>query len=202
MEIIGDDKKLRALYSEAMRADEATMPSFTSAWHGAQARSLKPRRAFNLSFALVTALLVLTLGSLAVWSMYSPGSNQRDEARKNESAPGGVAPAALNSPEKPKVDEEPRVAEKAPQAPIETPVHRSLKSRVRRPTAQPDSQVPDSQLIAQTSNKETTIDSWESPTAALLSSPTDGLFKSVPQLNENAKEMKSFLPGRSNDKEK
>lgn len=192
MEIIGDDKKLRALFSEAKVADGATPPSFTSVWHRAQARSLKPWRAFNLSFALVTALLVLTLGSLAVWSMYSPPSNQPHQA----ATPGNVAPVAVNSPEQPKTDEEVRTAEKAPQPSIETPVHRSIK-RVRRPAAQPDAQ-----LIAQTTVKETTIDSWASPTAALLSSPTDGLFKSVPQLNENANGMKSFLPGRSNDKEK
>jgi len=193
MEIIGDDKKLRALYSEAKRADEATMPSFTSVWHRAQARSLKPRRGLKLSFALVTALLVLTLGSLAVWSIYSPRGNQPHEAL----TPGSVAPTVVNSPVKSQTDEDVRTAEKAPQPPIETPVHRSPKSRVRKPPAPPDSQ-----LIAQSSVKETTIDSWESPTAALLSSPTDGLFKSVPQLNENANEMKSFLPGRSNDKEK
>lgn len=193
MEIIGDDKKLRALFSEARVADEAAAPSFTSVWHRAQARSLKPRRAFNLSFVLVTALLVLTLGSLAVWSMYSPRSNQPHEA----AAPGGVAPAVVNTPEKRKTEEEVRTAENAPHPPIEAPVRRSNRPRVRRPTAQPDSQ-----LIARTTAKETTIDSWESPTSALLSSPTDGLFKSVPQLNENANEMKSFLPGRSNDKEK
>jgi hypothetical protein len=190
MEIIGDDKKLRALFSEARVADEAATPSFTAVWHRAQARSLKPRRAFNLSFALVTALLVLTLGSLAVWSMYSPRSNQPHEAV----TPGKVAPA---SPEKPKTEEYVMTVEKAPQAPIEMPVRRSSKPRMRRPAAQTDAQ-----LIASSTVKETTIDTWQSPTSALLTSPTDGLFKSVPQLNENANEMKSFLPGRSNDKEK
>jgi hypothetical protein len=46
------------------------------------------------------------------------------------------------------------------------------------------------------------IASWQSPTSDLLSSPSDGLFKSLPQLNENANELKSFLPNRENDKEK
>ena len=46
------------------------------------------------------------------------------------------------------------------------------------------------------------IASWQSPTASLLSSSSDDLFKSVPQLNENANELKSFLPDRENDKEK
>jgi hypothetical protein len=199
MEIIGDDKKLRALYSDASIADKNAAPSFTSVWHRAQARSLKPRRAFNLSFALITALLVLTLGSLAVWSMYSPRNNQRDEARKNEPAPGVVAPAAVPSPEKGNTNEAVSTARNAPPPPIETPVHRAIKARVKKPTAQSESQMLASN---RTTVKDTTIDSWESPTATLLSSPTDGLLKSVPQLNENSNEMKSFLPGRSNDKEK
>jgi hypothetical protein len=192
MEIIGDDKKLRALYSEAKAADRAATPSFTSQWHQSQAHSLTPRRAFNLSFALVTALLVLTLGSLAVWSMYSSRSHQPREAVKTPPTPAGVAPATLKSPEKPNDKEEVRTAEKV-QTPIGAPVHRSVKSRLRKPATQPE---------AQTIAYNATIDTWQSPTATLLSSPTDGLFKSVPQLNENANEMKSVLPGRSNDKEK
>ena len=79
MEIIGDDKKIRALFSEAKLADEQAMPSFTSVWHHAQSRALRPRRAFNLSFAAVTALLVCALISLAVWSQYSrPRAGYRD----------------------------------------------------------------------------------------------------------------------------
>jgi hypothetical protein len=201
MEIIGDDKKLRALYSEAKHAGEAATPGFASVWHRAQsrslARSLKPRRAFKLSFAVVTALLLLTLGSLAVWSMYSPRRTEQ-QAVKNQSAPGVVKPATVNSPEPPKTDEGVRVAQKTPSAPVETPVRQTVKPRVRRATTQGEAQL----LAVNQTTKETTIDTWQSPTAALLSSPTDGLFKSVPQLNENANEMKSVLPGRSNDKEK
>jgi hypothetical protein len=167
-------------------------------WRRAQAHRLQPRRAFNLSFALVTALLVLTLGSLAVWSMYSPRSNQRDEASKNDHAPLGVAPGAVTSPEKANTIEAVRTAGNSPQPPIETPVHRAVKQRAKRPAAAGNPQM----LASNQTTKETTIDSWESPTTTLLTSPTDGLFKSVPQLNENANEMKSFLPGRSNDKEK
>src|SRR6185503_1546222 len=180
MEIIGDDKKLRALYSEARVANEAATPSFSSVWHRAQARSLKPRRAFKVSFALVTALLVLTLGSLALWSRYSSRQNERPEVVKNESAPRGVAPAA-ESPEKAKNKDEGRTAEKRRQTPLEVPVYRSPKPRVIRATPPANPQV----LAAnKTTVKEITIDTWQSPTAALLSSPTEELFKSVPQLNE------------------
>jgi hypothetical protein len=126
--------------------------------------------------------------------MYAPRDNQRHEAFKND----GVGPNAVKSPEQPKTDEQVLIVEKTQPARIATPVQRSVKPRVRRP-AQPVTQM---LAFNQTTVKETTIDSWESPTSGLLSSPTDGLFKSVPQLNENANEMKSFLPGRANDKEK
>src|SRR5580765_6402628 len=131
MEIIGDDKKLRALYSEAKHADEAATPSFASVWHRAQSRSLKPRRAYTLSFAVVTALLLLTLGSLAVWSMYSPRRHDQ-QAVKHESALTAVTPATVNSPEPPKTDEGVSVADRTSPAPVETPVHRTVKPRVRR----------------------------------------------------------------------
>jgi hypothetical protein len=42
------------------------------------------------------------------------------------------------------------------------------------------------------------ITDWESPTSALLSSPSDELFSSLPQLNENANGLQSFLPSRPN----
>ena len=194
MEIIGDDKKLRALFSEAQAADRLATPSFTSVWHRAQARSLKPQRAFSLSFALVTALLVLALGSLAVWSMYSNRNSRQREAVNNPSKPAEVAAPAATSPKQANEKEEVKVAEKTPETPIAAPVHRSAKPRLRKPATQPETQT----LAANT----TTIETWQSPTAGLLSSPTDGLFKSMPQLNENANEMKSFLPVRANDKEK
>ncbi len=193
MEIIGDDKKLRALYSEAQQLDHAATPSFTSVWHRAQARSLKPRRAFNVSFALVTALLVLTLGSLAAWSIFSTRRSNPREA-VNDPAPV-IAPLPEKSPER--INEGVKTAQNDSPAPIGTPIQRSIKPRVRRSTS-----ASNAQLTARNQTKAVTIDTWQSPTATLLSSQMDDLFKSVPQLNENATEMKSFLPGRSNDKEK
>src|SRR5262249_10233037 len=37
------------------------------------------------------------------------------------------------------------------------------------------------------------ISNWQSPTTALLRSPSDEMFTSLPQLDENASELKSFL---------
>jgi len=198
MEIIGDDKKLRALYSEAKVADQSATPSFTSVWHRTQARSLKPRRAFNLSFALVTALLVLTLGSLAAWSIYSNRSRPSQQASTNDPAPTNPAPAEKKSVEAPKDKEDVRTVETLPTTGNEGTARRSIKPRVRRSAPPVERQL----VASDQTTKETTIGTWQSPTVGLLSSPTDDLFKSIPQLNENSNQMKSSLPGRSNDKEK
>jgi len=188
MEIIGDDKKIRALFSEAKLADAQATPSFTSQWNRAQSRALRPRRAFafKLSFAAVTAVLVCALISLAVWSQYS-------QPRPTYSAFANVP--ALKSFAAPVTPDE------VPPTSVQTASrHRPVRTRVTRSTAQ-------SGALSVASNgkaakEATNIDNWQSPTAALLSSSSDGLFKSLPQLNENANEMKSVLPGRANEKEK
>src|SRR5204862_4816477 len=167
MEIIGDDKKIRALFSEAKLADEQAMPSFTSVWHHAQSRSLRPRRAFNLSFAAVTALLVCALISLAVWSQYSQ-PRATDSAFADVPALNSLAASAVKT-----LDEVPTpLVQKGT-------VHKPTRSRVTRSTAQ-------SGVLTLASNgkaakEATNIDTWQSPTSALLTSPTDGLFKSLPQ---------------------
>jgi SLT domain-containing protein len=76
----------------------------------------------------------------------------------------------------------------------------SRKLRANRLAAQRQQSLVAENRQVQKEAKE--IASWQSPTASLLSSSSDDLFKSLPQLNENANEMKSFLPNRSNDKEK
>jgi len=42
------------------------------------------------------------------------------------------------------------------------------------------------------------ISRWQSPTADLLHSQSDHLFKSLPQLNQTLRELESFLPNRLN----
>ena len=188
MEIIGDDKKIRALFSDARLTDEQAAPSFTSQWHRAQSQSLRPRRAFNLSFAAVTALLVCALISLAVWSQYlQPRATYSAFADIHALKSFGVT--------------EIKTAGGVPTStePIKI-ARRSIRLRVIRSTAQSGALTVASNGKA--AKEATNIDTWQSPTSALLTSPTDGLFKSLPQLNENANELKSFLPGRANEKEK
>ena len=71
MELVGEQKRIQALFSELRLADEQTAPRFAVVWNRAQARSSRawrPTRAFNFSFVAATALLICALVSLALWS--------------------------------------------------------------------------------------------------------------------------------------
>jgi hypothetical protein len=181
MEIVGNDKRIRALFSELKVADAEAAPSFSSVWRRAEARNLKPRRRFGFSLAAVTALLALTLGSLAVWSVYLNRSYEVFAELTATDKRVNIVPSA----------------EVTPTAAAHQPLRRPSRLRANRSFARTDSLT-----AGNGKTKSINIDSWQSPTAALLTSPADDLFKSLPQLNENTNELKSFLPGRSNDKER
>ena len=189
METIGDDKKIRALFSETRFVDEQTTPSFTATWSRAQARALKPRRAFNLSFAVATALLVCALASLAIWSKYQTGTTLYNASVDLHAVLSSNPPAKIGSPTVQSVDQ----SQKPPQ----------IKAR-RTLTAQRNAlTLAANRKAEQTAEQEAKqLASWQSPTASLLSSSSDSLFKSLPQLNENSTQLKSFLPNRENEKEK
>ena len=191
MESIGDEKRIRALFSEVRFADEQTTPSFTAVWHRAQSRSstrsLKPRRAFNLSFVAATALFVFALSGFGLWMKYSqpaPSAVAYAEVPANASfkatttESGSKTPAIVDQP---------------------TNLRPSVKPRVKRAYAQKDALMLAANRRA--AKEAQAVASWESPTATLLSSPSDNLFKTLPQLNENANSLKSFLPSRDNEKE-
>lgn len=188
MASIGEEKEIRALFSELKLADNQTAPGFNAVWHRAQSRSLKPRRAFNLSFAVATALLFCALATLAVWSMRSqPGAPVAASANLSAS-PGSFALRSDNVAIATGGSEQPQY------------IRASAKRRVIRSTTQRHAQ--EIAVSQQLTKEAKAIASWQSPTSDLMTSPSDGLFKSLPQLNENANELKSFLPNRENDKEK
>ena len=184
MEIIGNDNRIRALFSESKAADLQAAPGFTSVWQRAEGRTLQPQRSFSFSLAALTALLALTLGTFAVWSIYSNRSQSRYQVFAELKA--------TDKPVTPEGTDRTNITARSDQN-----ARRPVRSRANRWFKQNEP------LVAKNNDRKvTTIDSWQSPTSALLTSPADGLFKSLPQLNENANELKSFLPSRANEKEK
>ena len=187
MEVIGDDKRIRALYSEVRVADEQAAPSFVAVWHRAQAASGQSRRSFK--FVPVTAAAAVVLfgvAALAVWSTISHSSPRANAASATLIATTNFSAVKVIERSEP-VTVSPAEARAA--------VPRRVRPRVQRNL---DVAVAENRRLEKQAKE---IASWQSPTASLLNSSSDNLFKSLPQLNENANEMKSFLPSRANDKE-
>ncbi len=185
MELIGDEKRIRALFSEVRFADEQIVPSFAGVWNRTQSKTTGTTRAFNLSFVVATALLVCALVSLAWWSRQW----RQNQSTVIASVPPITTPAIqdvqpTNNPEPAKMGWH-RSSERS----------RALKLAARR------------QAVLAAAGKKVLRDakaiaSWQSPTVTLLVSPADELLKSLPQLNQNAEELRSFLRDQLNSQPK
>ena len=183
MELVGEQKRIQALFSELRLADEQTVPRFAAVWKRAQARSsrtMRPARAFNFSFVAATAFLICALISLALWSKYS---------QQNARQAAAVVTGTVTPPAGPV--QVVRNAEANPPLPGDKQLRARTRSRAKRLAEQRRALLLAINLKAAREAKS--ISNWQSPTTALLKSQNDELLKSLPQLNESAEELKSFL---------
>jgi hypothetical protein len=188
MELVGEEKRIQALFSNVRLADEQITPSFAGVWNRAQPKTVRTQRAFNLSFVAATALLVCALVSLAWWSR---------NWQRNPDVNATVPAVPATSPVKAGIDpvkvggeniavNSSRPGPKRYDASSKSP---AMKLAARR----------EALLVA--ANRKATheakaIASWKSPTATLLDSSSGELLKSLPQLNQTVDELKSFLPSQ------
>ena len=186
MELVGEEKKIQALFSELRLADEQAAPSFVGVWNRAQ---LRPRmRVSPLSFSLAAAAFAVFVAVVApaLWSSSRKQTTQPNGAVAVTPAMPSVTPppttVPTQHPTQPKgiSDEEQRQAARNLRAARFAARQRAELLAARR------AEIRDA----------TAISSWQSPTATLLSSQNDALLNSLPQLNESVKELKSFLPNK------
>ena len=184
MELVGEEKRIHALFSEVRLADEQTTPSFAGVWNRAQSKTVRTHRAFNLSFVAATALLVCALASLAWWASYS---------QRNHGATATVPPITYGDPN-PVGQPGIQYAKKPEFKPV---VHRHFSDRLRALKLAAARR--EAVLVAanrKAARDAKAIASWQSPTATLLDSSSDELLKALPQLNQTVQELKSFLPSQ------
>ena len=180
MELVGEEKRILALFSEVRFVDELTTPSFAGVWNRAQSKTTGTQRGFNLSFVAATALLICALVSLAWWSSRSQRSHDAVIANVPSITTGAPADVVQSV--------------KGPEPAPTTRPHsngrsRTLKLAARRQAA----------LVAanrKAAREAKAIQSWQSPTATLMDSPSDELLKTLPQLTQTVDELRSFLPNR------
>jgi hypothetical protein len=179
MELVGEEKRIQALFLELKLEDECLTPRFSALWSHAPATVIRPPRAFRLSFAIAAVLAACAVFSLALWSR-----------RWQQSQPNAfVATGETNSGE----DRTPTDMSPGPKqvAPVGPPRRVSSKSRTLKLAARRHAE-----LLARNAlvHDAVVISSWQSPTTTLLGSPAGEVRTSLPQLDENANELKSFLP--------
>ncbi len=183
MELSGEEKKLQALFSELKTADEGTTPQFARVWNRAQVAPRKTRL-LNPAFVAATLLLVFGVVALAVWSRYS----------RVTPAPQPMIAHTPSSPATTTIAEAPPAATK--ETPGLKPNKTALASHRNRVATQRNAMLAVANRKLEKDAK--TIANWTSPTSALLESPSDEIFGSLPELNQSATQLKSFLPSRPN----
>ena len=179
MELSGEEKKLQALFSELKGTDEQTTPHFGATWNRAQ---IPPRKIRRFSPAFVAAMMLLAFAVVAfAWSRYS---------RTTPSPP----PVIATAPQNPATG-----AEVPPALTKETPApgrkNAVIVVRRNKATSQHNAMLAENRKLQKDAKS---IANWSSPTSALLESPSNEIFSSLPQLNQSATQLKSFLPSRSN----
>jgi hypothetical protein len=180
MELAGNEKRIRALFRELKAADERVAPEFNRVWSRAQSTHQGSPRVFKISLALATALFVITLSSLVLWSQNWQRSQQPNPGIATGPAAPGSTPAPQSRTPKPAL---PGVVAQSNSIKFK---RRDLKVTPRR-NAEPNAR---NAAI----REAVSISSWQSPTAALMQSPADRVLTSLPQLDQSLTNLKTFLP--------
>lgn len=180
MALAGNEKIIPALFRELKLADERVAPEFISVWNRVQATSPGSRRVFKISFAVATALFVITLCSLVLWSRNWQRSQPSNPSMAGASVKLGSTPA-------------PPLATPGPtQLGVAETLNRVKSNRWDRKLAarrQADLNARNAAI-----REAVSISSWQSPTATLMQSPADNVLTSLPQFDRSLTELKTFLP--------
>ena len=180
MELDGNEKRLQTLFRELKLAEERMAPEFKGMWNRAQALSPRPSRLFNISLAVATALVVLTLSSLVLWSQ-----TWRERQLSNSALAAG--PARIDSTPAP-----PAATPGVIHPGVVEPANRARSNRGDRKVVA--RRHPNLNARNADVRKAGSISNWQSPTATLLQSPADNVLTSLPQLDRSVTELKTFLP--------
>ena len=165
MDSAGDKKRIRALFYELSLEDQGAAPRFEELWR--RAETTTPDSLSNLSPSmrlLVSAVALVALFSIAFWARY------------RSSQPAHV----VNSP----THTLPQVAE-PDKAVVAT--QRKSPQQFQKKVARP-------RKIQRSLPAMAMLSKWQSPTSAFLQFPVNPIFTSLPQLDQSARELESFLP--------
>jgi len=172
MDLIGDEKRIQALFSELSLEDQNSAPHFHKLWNRAEATKPVPVRRFSRA-AVVIASVVVTAAACALvaWSWYM--STQQS-----------LTQDAINIP---------RQTLAIPVAPVPKPD--KLASGSLRPRRERQKTIARQRQTERALTRDAAmLSSWQSPTEKWMQSPTSFVLKQLPQLNQSVQELQQFLP--------
>lgn len=184
MDLIGEEKRIQALFHEIKAQDEQLAPPFPRTWNMVEGRFSYTRRqpvflraALTFPRFITAALVISSLGTVIV---IRPWRLLRQPPRDASASLRNVAPAfeagtkptsEANTPRQPKLQKRKQST---------AVVHRFTGKR----------------MLARTSfrkHKNIELSRWQSPTAGLLRFPGDDLLKNGPKVIQSAQDMRTFL---------
>jgi hypothetical protein len=187
MELSGEEKRIQALFSELRFHDERIAPRFNLRLKRAATASVRPHRALHHGFAWA-AVMIFAFAALLWWAgarllrpVAPPLVANNPSATKPDSLP---ATPKASSTQQPIPNQRPKVSR----------VNRAFLARRLAARRQAEIVAANQKALQDAQ----AISKWLSPTATLLSSSSAEVLTSLPQLNEKANQLKSFLPGSSN----
>ena len=164
MNLVGEEKRIQALFRELRLEDQQVVPGFERVWNCARAARSERRRVAGTSLvALTSALVVATVSTLAFWSPQGLVEIPKQD----------VVSMRLTTPS----------IERIAASASKPSGHRKLASRKK-------TQVAAKPFI----RDAIALSTWKSPTTIFMELPAGSEINSLPQLNQAAKELQLFLP--------
>ena len=163
MDLVGDEKRIQALFSELRLEDQSMAPSFDRLW--SSARTKQPQRV-----ALMQPLIMLgAFATLAVaFALGLTSTEPVIHSIAHVSAPIGISSVEF-----------PTAAPKK----AAPGLHRSVHRRHVRPKKLDHVVIQQAEVLS----------SWQSPTGSLMESAAGPVLNSLPELTESVKELESYL---------
>ena len=171
MELAGDEKRIQALFSELALEDQSRAPRFEKLWARAETNVRVPVLISMRSvvvFATVVIFAAVCLVATSSW--YAATESEQSLVVPRQDIPTtSVAPVIKHEQ-------------------LVTADSRTLRTATRRkPLRRRQSERITTEEVVALSN-------WQSPTSVFLQAPTTLALSSLPQLNQSARDLESFLP--------
>jgi hypothetical protein len=170
MELVGNENRIRALFSELSFADQIRAPRFDELWLRAANTRPEPVRNFHRPAIAFAVVAIVTVCAFVAWSW----SNTINLTEVN----------ALNLPSQLTTPPPIPTASQSNDSPRQTKRSHPLRKKRVEPSPPSEAAFTEAAMLW----------SWQSPTSILMQSPTAAVLNSLPQLNQSAEELKQFLP--------